>query len=35
MKTKIIDTNTTSNEVMLRKMGTTSADAVGYAAIVF
>jgi AmmeMemoRadiSam system protein B len=24
-----------SNEVMLRKMGTTSADSVGYAAIVF
>jgi len=27
--------HTTSNEIMLRKMGTTSADAVGYAAIVF
>ncbi len=27
--------HTTSNEVMLRKMSTTSADAVGYAAIVF
>jgi hypothetical protein len=27
--------HTTSNEVMLEKMGTTSADAVGYAAIVF
>jgi AmmeMemoRadiSam system protein B len=27
--------HTNSNEVMLRKMGTTSADSVGYAAIVF
>lgn len=27
--------HTTSNEVMLERMGTTSADAVGYAAIVF
>jgi len=27
--------HTTSNEIMLQKMGTTSADAVGYAAIVF
>jgi len=27
--------HTTSNEIMLEKMGTTSADAVGYAAIVF
>jgi len=27
--------HTTSNEIMLRKMGTTSAEAVGYAAIVF
>jgi AmmeMemoRadiSam system protein B len=27
--------HTSSNEVMLQKMGTTSADAVGYAAIVF
>jgi len=28
-------THTNSNEVMLREMGTTSADSVGYAAIVF
>jgi AmmeMemoRadiSam system protein B len=27
--------HTTSNEIMLRKMGTTSADAVGYAGIIF
>jgi AmmeMemoRadiSam system protein B len=27
--------HTNSNEVMLRKMGTTSADSVGYAAIIF
>jgi len=27
--------HTTSNEIMLKKMGTTSAEAVGYAAIVF
>jgi AmmeMemoRadiSam system protein B len=27
--------HTNSNEVMLRRMGTTSADSVGYAAMVF
>ncbi len=31
----ILLAQTTSNEVMLERMGTTSADAVGYAAIVF
>lgn len=34
-KRGILLEHTTSNEIMLEKMGTTSADAVGYAAIVF
>ena len=34
-KRGILLEHTTSNEIMLQKMGTTSADAVGYAAIVF
>ena len=35
-KTKgLLLAHTNSNEVMLQKMGTASADAVGYAAIVF
>jgi len=35
-KTKgLLLAHTNSNEVMLRKMGTASADSVGYAAIVF
>ena len=35
-KTKgLLLAHTNSNEVMLRKMGSSSADAVGYAAIVF
>jgi len=34
-KRGILLEHTTSNEIMLQKMGTTSAEAVGYAAIVF